>query len=422
MDLLLAYALLQPDWVNGTMVWSDSKNKVGKIVCLSGVGAPYQTRLLKEVEAGAIAVVIYRDRSDTPGLGMFYTRMGFDESKLNIPVIEAYESFSEPESLHNFRSRMPPGGIEVTIHPEENKWKTMNDRSGVQVFFNLLHSFMEIAILTIAAHRLSLWIRFSSSGLVSIGPVCIALESIAAALRLANTCVDPFVSFRTMPTPFSEILFTAYLPFQFSAGILLTFFWAETLTSHKVQAVPFISEYKVSCFIAITILFLGEIISSTIRSIYPVTSFNPIYICEAFYVIVAIILTVCYLLCATQISERLRRARSSKQHIRWLSFRFALSTGGYIIFIILVILLIPFFGTPWGFKLIFNLVYVCSNTTAILQVWVFVPPSYTKSSKSTGGTGTPNLNEGGSTLELVTHSKRPSSDPEADHPPHVYMH
>lgn len=405
------------------MVWSDSKNKIGKIVALYGVGAPYQHHLLDEIEAGAVAVVIYRDRTDTPGLGMFYTRMGFDERKLNVPIIEAYEKFSDAKSLDNFRSRMPPGGIQVNIRPQENEWKVMNyDHSGVQVFFNLLHSFMEIAILTIAAHRLSLWIRFSSSGLISIGPVCIALESMAAALRLANTCVDPFASFRTLPTPFSEILFTSYLPFQFSAGILLTFFWAETLTSHKVQAVPFISEYKVSCFIAITILFLGEIISSTIRSIYPVTAFNPVYICEAFYVIVALILTVCYLLCATQISERLRRARSSKRHIRWLSFRFALSTGGYIIFIILVIFLIPFFGRPWGFKIIFNLVYVCSNITAILQVWVFVPPSYTKSSKSTNGTGTPNMTEGGSTLDLVVHSKRPSDDPEAGPPPHVYMH
>lgn len=327
--------------------------------------------------------------------------MGFDERKLTIPVLEAYESYSGKTSLDTFikAGRMSSAGLEITAYPQENQWKKMNDRTGVQIFFNVTHSFMEIAILLIAAHRLSLWIRFSASGLLSIGPVCICLESVAAALRLANTIVDPFASFRTLPTPFSEILFTAYLPFQFAAGILLTFFWAETLTSHKVQAVPFISEYKVSCFIAIFILFAGEIISNTIRSLYPVTAFNPVYICEAFYVIVALVLTVCYLLCARQISQRLKRSRASKTHIRWLSIRFAMSTGGYIVFIILVIFLIPFFGTPWGWKIIFNLVYVCSNTTALIQVWAFVPPAYTKSSKSTGGTGTP-LSAEGSALDL----------------------
>lgn len=383
------------------MVRSTSRNKVGKIVLLENLSAPYQWHVLDELRLGAIAVVVYRDRTDTPGLAMFYTRMGFDERRLTIPTIEAYEKFSGKDSLYQFRNRIPPEGIYVEIRPQENKWKKMNDKSGVQLFFNVLLSGLEVAILMIAIHRISLWIQFSPSGLLGIGPVCIFLESIAAMLRLSNTIVDPFVSFRTMPVPFSELLITAYLPFQLSSGILLTFFWAETLTSHKVQAVPFISEHKVSCFIAIAILFIGEIVCSTLRSVYPITTFNPVYVSEAFYVIVCITLTVCYLLCAYQIAQRLKRSRAAKHHVRWLSLRFALSTGGYIVFVIGVICLIPLFGNPWAFKIIFNLLYLCSNVTGLIQVWSFLPPAYVKSSKSTGGTGTPHLDANGSSVNLL---------------------
>lgn len=393
------------------MVLSDSSNKVGKIVMIRNIAAPYQRRLLTEIEAGASAIVVYRDRTDTPGLAMYYKRMGFDERKLTVPVVEAFEDFSLAHSLDKFRGQITSAGIQVSILPEENKWKKMNDLSGVQIFINVLLSSMEIGILFIAVHRVYIWHRFSPTGLLSIGPVCIFLESIAAALRLANTLVDPFTSFRTLPTPFTEILLTAYLPFQLSAGILLTFFWAETLTSNQVQAVPFISEYKVSCFIAIAVLFVGEIVSSTVRNILPVSSFNPAYVVEAFYGIVCIVLTVCYLMCAKQISDRLKRSRAPKTHIRWLTFRFALSSGGYITFVILIILLIWFIGNPWGYKLIFSILFLNANVTALMQVWAFVPPSYAK--KTSQSTPLEGEKSSGHDLTLRTKSApTPASDAE----------
>lgn len=367
-------------------MWEDAKDKSGKIVAMINTVAPYQNKILRQIEAGAIAVVVYRDRGDLPGQGMYYTRIGFDEMRLTVPVVEAFEKFKLPKSLHKFKSRMPASGIQVAILPEENQWKKANDVTAFQVTFNVILSLLEVAIILIAIYRLSLWVRFSASGLVAIGPVCLLLEMISAILRFACTVVDPFLTFRTMPSPFGDILITMFLPFQLASGILLTFYWAETLTTNKVSAVPFISEHKVICLIVIAILFIGEIASASSRSVTAISSFNPVYVSQAFYVIVAAILTICYVACAIQISRRLSRSSVSKASLRALNLRFTISTSGYIAFIILNILLVVYFGAPWGFKIIFNLVFLFSNLTGLLQVYSFVPPQFIKSTKKSAET------------------------------------
>lgn len=365
---------LKPGWVNGTLVKSSvpASQQFGKIVMFVDIGAPYQKYLLTAVEAGASGIVVYRDRTDVPGQGMYFPHVHFDESKLVVPVVEVYEEFKKPGSLHS--SFPASGSLAVSIWPQENAWKKANDASAFQLTWNVLLSAMQVAIIAIGLLRLRLWAS-SETGLFAIGPTCIILECISSVLRCVATFVDPFMSFRVLPSPYAETFITASYPFQFTSGILLSFYWTETLLHNKIQATPFISEYKKSSITAIIVLFVCEIATSATRTAVVHTAFNPIYFSQALYVIVSAALTIAYIVCAVQIYRRLSASNAPKRSLRNLTLRFMLSTGGYIMFIILVILLIPYLGYPWGWKILLNLMFLSSNFTGLLQVYSFVPPN-----------------------------------------------
>ena len=360
-------------------------DKAGKIVAFVDIPAPYEKEIMESIASGAIAVVVYRDRSDTPGQGMYYRRIGYDEPKLTIPVVEAFEQFKPSTSLHN---HFPASAeIQVSLWPQENRWKKANDHGAFQIVWNVILSAMQVAIILIGLLRLQLWAS-SEAGLLAIGPTCIILECISSAIRCAETFVDPFLSFRTMPSPVGETLITTSFPFQFASGILLTFYWAETLMKNKIKAAPFVSEYKKSAITVVVLLFLFEIATSTARGILPIASLNPVYFSQALYVIVAAGLTVSYTICAIQIRNRLSASNAPRRSIRNLTLRFLMSTSGYIMFVILVILLIPYLGEPWGWKIILNLTFLAADITALLQVYSFIPPKGVSSHSKVGGAPT----------------------------------
>jgi len=363
-------SILKPGWINGTLVKHTAQDVSGKIVAFVDIALPYQSKLLPAVEAGAIAIVVYRDRTDVPGQGMYYTEYKFDEGKLTVPVVEVYEAFKSAASLHK---HFPPEGVQVCLWPEPNDWKKANDVQGFQVAWNAVLSAMQVAIIGIGLLRLNMWAR-SETGLYAIGPMCILLECISSAIRCACTFVDPFMSFRVMPAQAAEVLVTVAFPFQFACGILLTFYWAETLTKNKIMAAPFVSEYKKSALLVIAILFVCEIITSATRTALPITSFNPVYFSQALYVIVAAALTVSYIICAVQIRNRVASTNAPKRSLRNLTIRFTISTVGYVMFIVLIILSIPYMGKPWGWKILFNLIFFSVNITGLLQIYSFVPP------------------------------------------------
>lgn len=142
-----------------------------------------------------------------------------------------------------------------------------------------------------------------------------------------------------------------------------------------MRASPFISDYKILSIGICILLFVAEIVCDIVRILVPVTGwFNPSYIAQALYVITAIVLTVCYIICAYKIQKKIGNLTGKKRKLRNMTLRFAGSTAGYISFSILTILLIPFIGTPWGFKIILNLIILVSNSWCLLQVYSFTAP------------------------------------------------
>jgi len=279
--------------------------------------------------------------------------------------------------------------MEVSIYPQENQWKKANDVVGFQIFLDVVHTGLETAILIVGLWRIHQWTTPSCGRLLSIGPVCIALEIVAAVLRLVYTVVDPFWTFRIYNAFFGMVMMTISMPFSLSSGILLTFFWAETLKASSIKAHPFIAEYKKSACLVIFVLFAGEIISNVVRTKVPVKGkFNTVYLTQAFYIVTCIILVICYLVCAHEITRRLSSGGTvkRKRYIRNMNIRFALSTAGYIIFIISMAASIPVVSHPWGFKCVFNGMYLGLNIAGILQVYSLQPQGNHSSTSSRGTT------------------------------------
>jgi hypothetical protein len=334
--------------------------------------SPYDSAIKRAIDMGARAVVMLRDRYGTPGQSMYYVT-GKSQDHLTVPVVEIYQKSKQPSALMN---AIPPRGIPVQIWPMKNEWKAANDVTSFQITWNVILSMFEVAVICISILRLHEWFRVPGITVFSIGPLCIILELLGSLIRLALTIVDPFFSLRILPSQAGMVLTTGSLPFVFASGILLTFFWAESLSVHRIQATPFIAEYKKSAVFVVCVLFIGEIVTSTVRTtIRGGGQFNPVYLTQGFYVIVAVVLIVCYLICAYKITQRMKSFHHGKKNfVRDMSIRFALSSAGYILFVITMVASIPLLTQPWPFKVVVNVICLSANVAAVLQVYSLRPP------------------------------------------------
>jgi hypothetical protein len=401
------------------MVLSSSTEKSGKIVVVRDVAAPYDRYILREIRAGAKAIVFLRDRTGVPGQTM-YLVTGSDQGDLTVPCVEIFQPISD--ILDPLAKIIPLEGLEVSIWPERNRWKDANEKTAFQVIFNVVHSFMSFAVMLIGVYRLIQWWTPKDAVWWSIGPVCIILEIIGGAIRMAYTLIDPIWTFRLLPDG-ASVLLTLNLPFTFSSGILLSFFWAETLNANKVSASPFISDYKRSAIGLCVLLFIAEIITDSTRVVLPVTSFNPAYVSQGLYVLTSAILTVCYIVCAVKIRNKLAELSGRRRKIRNMTIRFVGSTAGYIAFCIFIIALIPLINQPWPFKLLLNGTVLAGNWWSLLQVYSFkatgkrmYSSSAARSRGENGGSGPPSPHFLGKSMRSDYSRYGPSAFPSAKPP------
>lgn len=313
------------------------------------------------------------------GQGM-YCITGEDQSTLTIPVVEVFQAVTAQHQLID-RVAEAPNGLAVRIWPETNQWKVTNETSGFHITVMAIHCAMEMAIVIVAGLRLFRW----NGPLLSIGPVCLILLIVSAVVRFAETFLDPALTYRVIaPCELAASLVIAHAPFFFSSGILLCFYWAECLKSSKVKATPFISDYKWPAIIVIATLFIAQIVCSALWQIVGAHNFNPLTIVLALYTIVSVVLTVCYIICSVNVYRRLqsKSVQRAAETIK-TAFRFALSTSGYVIFAICIILQYPFSGIPWPYKILINIAVFGMNLASILQVTGYSNPSNSASRGAT---------------------------------------
>lgn len=143
---------------------------------------------------------------------------GSDRRDITIPVMEVI--YPRSQRVDDIAE-----GTYITINPSPNRHKEANE-TPFQLIFNLIQSFWEMAIIVVGLYRVYQFYGLEDMPFLSVAPICCMLEVIAALLRLAYTCVDPFYTYRMLPDKASLLFITLHIPFSETAGILLTFFCA----------------------------------------------------------------------------------------------------------------------------------------------------------------------------------------------------
>lgn len=218
-------------WVNGSVQWYPTNSVAGHVILFSTDYIPPYEPYLREVSAKGASAAVFMFKSTTyltPGFSMYQVD-GQERKSIHIPVFEVV--FGLPGTL-----LLPtlPNGSWISVRPSYySPWKGVAD-SPFQLIWNLILSFMEIAIIVIAVLRLRQFYIASEIdgqplGLFSPALLCTSFECVGALLRLAYTCVDPFESYRLLPYSVATIGTTISLPFTLSAGIVLTFFCTSNL-------------------------------------------------------------------------------------------------------------------------------------------------------------------------------------------------
>jgi hypothetical protein len=371
------------DWFNGTIARMGRDDLVGHIAYEIDHPPPHEPSIMKAQEAGAVAFLACRVSSNAkiPGAAM-YSVDGSDRHLLKIPVFEIVVR----RETHEFFSL--PMGSPIAIHPQPNQfYKVANTK--FQLIFNLILSFFEIGIIAVGSYRIyQFWIYGSGKLYISIGPICLSLEIVGAFLRLIYTIVDPFYTYRMLTERASSVLISISWPFTLSAGILLTFFWAEALSRSSVQAKPFISVYRVPAIVVVVCLFLIEIICSALRvTLNGKVSFSPNYVSTFVYFVISIALIVCYIWTAIAVARRLNSMEhvKARRSIVNMTIRVGVSSLGYIIFAACMILFLFVASRPWGLTIIMNMAFLGHNFAAMMQV-VALRPNVARVSSSSNPT------------------------------------
>jgi hypothetical protein len=285
-----------------------------------------------------------------------------------------------PKTTPKSRINKIPNGAFITIRPTINRFKLVGD-SPYQLIFAIILSVWQTGIILFGMFRI--WQIFDYSGgkisIFSAGPVICALEVTGAFIRLIYTCIDPFWAWRIMPDVYSEYLCSLSFPFSLTAGILLTFWWAEMLKKTSLKVKPFVSKYRKLAFFVIAFLFVIELTCSSVRSftkdLTTVVILGPIS--AVVYCIVAIILTVSYLYCAYCIWGRLKSVPGvsrNRASVTALALRVCLSSLGYIVFILSSIAFAIIFRAPWGRNVPLNVGFIAHNWAATWQIVATKPP------------------------------------------------
>lgn len=144
---------------------------------------------------------------------------------------------------------------------------------------------------------------------------------------------------------------------------------AETLRTTQIKASPFVSQYRTVAILACVVLFVIELVCTILRTVLPQTTYNATTASIAFYIVVTVILTICYIATTVAIMKRINEMSANRsERIRLMTVRFLLSSVGFVATIILEICAAILQGDPWGAIVSYPLLFAALNFTTLLQV------------------------------------------------------
>lgn len=218
------------DWLNGTLKHYPTDEVEGNVVLWYRPAYPYDPELRKLALKKPAGVIMVQDKRGTAGEGM-YAVDGKNRNSINFPVCEIYV-------IKKINVTALPDNTYVRVQFDENPWKKIKDGPFYPIM-NSVTSLWELAIVLLGIYRINQFYNYDQHfSLLSIGPLCLALEIIASGIRFGHTLLDPFYSARMYSSVAQGVLVTVHLPFALASGILLTFYCAYT-PNPKVQGANF---------------------------------------------------------------------------------------------------------------------------------------------------------------------------------------
>lgn len=175
-------------------------------------------RRICELKPQAI-ILTYRGWSKkTPGLTMYTGTDGKERQTINVPVAEAAWN-GRPDLKHL------ANGTYIEALWEPNLWMVKLDKYKYQTVVGALLSLWEALIIIFGVFRIyQFYCSDDSFHILSIGPLCLLLEVLSAAIRFSLTIGDPYFVNRVYPTRVVYGLLSIHVPITFASGILLSFF------------------------------------------------------------------------------------------------------------------------------------------------------------------------------------------------------
>lgn len=179
---------------------------------------------------------------------------------------------------------------------------------------------------------------------------------------------------------------------------------AETLRSNQIRASPFVSDYRTAAISVCVFLFIMEIVAISIRLTSAKTYVAATTVTLVVYTIVTVILTVCYIITAVSILNRIKEMGAAKtKRVRKMTIRFLLSAVTYIIFIIIEIAFGILQGRPWGSVIIYPLLFAALDATTCLQVIGLRPIGARGKSTSKPSSRSANVSDSEMALNSISH-------------------
>lgn len=188
------------------------------------------------------------------------------------------------------------------------------------------------------------------------------------------------------------------------------------LTSTSLQVTPFISKYRRTAIVAVVLLFAMEIVMDVLRISFRHSRVNPVIFSAIYYFIVSITLAVCYITCAIAIARRVKSIGGKKYSaIRRMNLRFALSSIGYVLMVLLEIGVFLTAHRPWSSQIFFYLLYICYNFTSMMIILGLQPTPprsapHTKSSHKPSSSSERSKSSAKSVLTADSSSESSSTD------------
>jgi hypothetical protein len=333
----------------------------GYIVLLEGNTCYIETKMENAQKAGAIGVILFPYSSGISH-ARYITNLGGKD--INIGGVEISE---------NYRDILVEG-INISISPSPNVLSPYIDSKN-WIIGTLLLGGINVYLFLFSVYRLYTYKNFKNFTLAKSTYVMLSIGAFIRIIFLLDFTGGRYIIGYAVRTIFLSLSF----PFSIASTIFTGFYWMEIFSRKKLaNKTMSLQHYKIHCIIVICIIFLVEVITSTLRASLVVKD-NTIIVNIVMYIIIDILTFIffaynCHHLYVFSYSLGTR----SKVLKRLLLLGVAQCVSLFIFIIIDISLLLPIFTNPLVSILMFFFIEAIVTMFCLIQSFMFKSAEITR--------------------------------------------